>query len=321
MTPRLRGYGHGSRTPAGFIRFQCDDEADVGFVRHLWHTARERPGLPGAFSAVGIDPARGIIRAPQQAGDGSAGACSTGCSPRSFSCDPSMFIPAAEASGIHRSTRELDWVSTIWQSSRRIREVLSSLRPTFRISSVADLSAEFLLENGISACIWDVDGTLTPCRADHPPEDVEIAFRRLAKDPRLRHVIVSNCGEARFRDLGSIFPSVPVVRIYHSGERVVRRRLHRGEEWASDAQSDSLPLRPLRKPDPAVVRAALDELGGAGLAEVVLVGDQCLTDVAAANLGGIRSIKVETMDRRSFPLPVRLLQCLDRALDRLLSGA
>jgi predicted HAD superfamily phosphohydrolase YqeG len=50
---------------------------------------------------------------------------------------------------------------------------------------------------------------------------------------------------------------------------------------------------------------------------VALVGDQYLTDVATANLAGIRSIKVPTLGRASFPPSVRLLQRVDEWLYRL----
>jgi predicted HAD superfamily phosphohydrolase YqeG len=50
------------------------------------------------------------------------------------------------------------------------------------------------------------------------------------------------------------------------------------------------------------------------------VGDQYLTDIAGANLAGIRSIKVPTIGRRSFPLPVRFLQWSEELLFRTVSS-
>ena len=52
---------------------------------------------------------------------------------------------------------------------------------------------------------------------------------------------------------------------------------------------------------------------------VVMVGDQYTTDIAGANLAGIRSIKVATIARHSFPFPVRLLQTMEDMLVRALA--
>lgn len=46
----------------------------------------------------------------------------------------------------------------------------------------------------------------------------------------------------------------------------------------------------LQKPDPAMLRCALDALGCADASEAVMLGDSLTTDVAAARAAGIRSI-------------------------------
>jgi predicted HAD superfamily phosphohydrolase YqeG len=49
-----------------------------------------------------------------------------------------------------------------------------------------------------------------------------------------------------------------------------------------------------------------------------MVGDQYFTDIAGANLAGIRSIKVPTVGRAQFPFVVRWFQRLETALSVIL---
>ena len=79
-------------------------------------------------------------------------------------------------------------------------------------------------------------------------------------------------------------------------------------------------LRPLRKPDPRLIGFALEALEIEDRWSVAMVGDQYLTDIAAANLAGIRSIKVPTLGWDTSPLAVRVLQRLDSALS-VITGA
>ena len=55
--------------------------------------------------------------------------------------------------------------------------------------------------------------------------------------------------------------------------------------------------------------------------EAVMIGDQYLTDVAGANLGGVRSIKVPTLAGETFRPAVRFSQALERGLYAVLHGA
>jgi predicted HAD superfamily phosphohydrolase YqeG len=75
--------------------------------------------------------------------------------------------------------------------------------------------------------------------------------------------------------------------------------------------------RALRKPNEALLRLALCELGCAAPHEALVVGDQYLTDIAPANLLGVRTVKVTTVERRSFPLVVRALQRAEEMLYQL----
>jgi predicted HAD superfamily phosphohydrolase YqeG len=77
----------------------------------------------------------------------------------------------------------------------------------------------------------------------------------------------------------------------------------------------------VRKPDAALIDAAIDELQAAPRSAVFMVGDQYFTDIAGANLAGIASVKVRTVHPESFPIAVRCLQQVERALFRVLTLA
>jgi predicted HAD superfamily phosphohydrolase YqeG len=50
------------------------------------------------------------------------------------------------------------------------------------------------------------------------------------------------------------------------------------------------------------------------------VGDQYFTDVAGANLAGVRSIKLPTLAKETFRIPVRISHALERAVYAILYG-
>ncbi|MCG8469296.1 MAG: HAD hydrolase-like protein [Gemmatimonadetes bacterium] len=216
------------------------------------------------------------------------------------------------------------WLQTTRTVLPHLAKLVREMRPTAHLSSVVELDAESLIEKGVRAVLWDVDGTLMSHHASALPRPLETAVRALLADSRFRHAIVSNCQEPRLEQLGEIFPDVPVLLGYRS-EEGARFRVRRGREdtWregAADAWSPATPGLPIRKPSAALLRAAMAELGVEDTGEVLMVGDQYLTDIASANLAGVRSIKVPTLERASFPIPVRVAQALENVLYRLRHG-
>ncbi len=222
-------------------------------------------------------------------------------------------------------------MSATWrQTTRRILPRLASLsreiRPTFHLESAADIFEADLRGLGIEALLWDVDGTLMAHHANRIDPRIAEPVGRLLDAPGLRHAIVSNCQENRFAELGHMIPTVPVLLGYET--RVgpaFRVRLGPDETWrgpgADRAQDVPGELRPIRKPSQRLVLAALDELGFGDRPEAALmVGDQYFTDIASANLAGVRSVKVPTLDRASFPTPVRVAQRLEAIFFRLAYG-
>ncbi|WP_419163042.1 HAD hydrolase-like protein [Candidatus Palauibacter sp.] len=214
------------------------------------------------------------------------------------------------------------WVQTSRRLLPRLARLTREIRPTFHLGSVSELSPGDLQELGVEAVLWDVDGTLMAHHADRVDPALTSAFEALLAAPGLRHAIVSNCQEERFAELGRIFPGMPVVLGYET-EAGAAFRVRRGavEEWRGPGASGRRALRPIRKPSLRLVRAALDVLDFADRPEAALmVGDQYFTDIASASLAGIRSVKVTTLHRASFPSPVRVSQRLEGLLYRLKYG-
>jgi hypothetical protein len=136
----------------------------------------------------------------------------------------------------------------------------------------------------------------------------------------VRHTILSNCGEERLVELGQLFPHIPVVKVYETESGTVCRTLVKGrEEWLGDAGPLDPPRQrqPIKKPSAKLVECAMRVIGQEDRSGVVMVGDQYFTDIAGANLAGIRSIKVETFDPRSFPFAVRSFQRFESLFYRL----
>jgi HAD superfamily phosphatase (TIGR01668 family) len=207
-----------------------------------------------------------------------------------------------------------DWPATLRQSLPKLPRLLRALRPTWSLSSLFELNPDFLSRHGLRGLIWDVDGTLTWHHAAALDPAVAEAFHRLTTAADVRHVIASNCGELRLIQLGAMFPRIPVLKVYVGPAGTVARRvLGHADHWTGVREG---PLVGLRKPDERIAHAALHELQ-LGPSEVAVVGDQHMTDIALANLAGLRSIKVPTIGRESFPAPVRLFQVAEQWLVRL----
>ena len=212
--------------------------------------------------------------------------------------------------------------TTFFQVWPRLISLIGRMRPTWQVRSLAEVTPAFLRAQDVRGLIWDVDGTLTgDGRRDLLPE-AAAPFQALLADPDVRHVVLSNASEERFRQLGEMFPEIPLLRGYVHGNATFFRTLHRGVEsgtadqlakWLADG------AYVLRKPSAELIGYAVRELGCAK-EHVVMVGDQYLTDVAGANLGGIRSIKLPTQAPETFRRTVRLGQIVESVLFALVHG-
>jgi len=206
--------------------------------------------------------------------------------------------------------------STFFQVVPKLAAVIRRMRPTWHLPSLSAVDAEFLRTNGIRGLIWDVDGTLTGDRRPALEPEAAPAFRALMGFDWLKHVVLSNSSEERFRELGAIFPELTILRAYEVDGSVVYRKRRGAGDSMSDAEVQALLERGgrmIRKPSRALVEYALRELAlGAG--EAAMIGDQYMTDVAGANFGGVRSIKLPTIAPETFRLSVKLSQRLEKLI-------
>ncbi len=214
-----------------------------------------------------------------------------------------------------------DWVLTLRQTLPRVGTVLRNLRPTLHLPDLRAIDGALLAEHGIRGIIWDIDGTVMPNHAGTVHPEFAAAFDALLSHPQLRHVILSNSGERRFAELGTIFPAIPILRAYKTKDGPRFRRLLDGVDHWSGAEGEVSGAQVLKKPEAVLIELALRELGLDDPQSVLMVGDQYFTDIAGANLGGVRSAKVDTLARETFTLPIRLFQRTEAILYRMLHGA
>jgi len=212
--------------------------------------------------------------------------------------------------------------STFVQVLPRLPSLVRRMRPTWHLASLDAVNADFVRANDVRGLIWDVDGTLTGDRQTALLPVVERPLAALLAQPGLRHVVLSNAGEHRYRELGTMFPQVPILRAYTLGAEVLYRRLlGTADTWTEQDLAARLAqgARVIRKPSAVLVDYAVRELG-VEKAHVAMIGDQYLTDVAGASLAGVRSVKLPTLAPESFRLSVRVSQRLERIVYAVVHG-
>jgi len=217
----------------------------------------------------------------------------------------------------HLADSNFAWIDTARQALPQAIRLLGQLRPSIHVADLRAIDSDFLERHGTRAILWDVDGTLMGHHGHAVDPIFREAFDRLLARPGLKHALLSNCGEARFLELGRLFPELPVLRAYATPAGLVRRRLLRGEDRWSDPDPATLRSsirRKIAKPSVALFDCALEELGMADRSKLLMVGDQYFTDIAGANLAGVPSVKVATHRRDSFPLPLRTFQRVEQLL-------
>jgi predicted HAD superfamily phosphohydrolase YqeG len=200
-----------------------------------------------------------------------------------------------------------------------VLEIVKDLRPTFRMRDVGSVNPEFLMAWGIELVIWDIDGTLMNYHDTEIASEFRDKVRRLFEKGPGRHCILSNCDEVRYPELGKIFPEIPVLRGYHSPEGPILRVLEGARDSHSEAQVKEILKngKVLRKPSGKLIELAMNHAGVVGKQNVMMVGDQYLTDIASGNMGGVLTAKVPAFGRTSFPMKLRVSQRLEQALFHL----
>jgi predicted HAD superfamily phosphohydrolase YqeG len=194
------------------------------------------------------------------------------------------------------------------------------------LAHVRALDEKFLANHAVSAILWDVDGTLMPHHDRGVAPEIRAVLEVLGRS--VPQAVVSNCDDERLLELGALFAELPVFKGYRlETGTFALRRLHRSrDEWRVRDASDGHPLsspppraQAIRKPSAALVDHVIEWMG-ADRARAFMIGDQYFTDIAGANLAGIRSVKVETLAPASFPFAVRAFQVLESVVYRLLYG-
>jgi predicted HAD superfamily phosphohydrolase YqeG len=215
-----------------------------------------------------------------------------------------------------------DWIATVRQAGPRFLSLLAKLQPTFHLRDITALDRAFIAKHAVSAVLWDVDGTLMPHHHRLVAPGLEATLAELRG--HVPQAILSNCGDERFVELGGIFPDLPVLKGYLSEGRILLRRLERGRDlWKAGGSTIPRPagsITAVKKPSGELIGVALDELAVdvERRALALMVGDQHFTDIAGANLAGIRSAKVQTIAPRSFPVAIRCFQLFERAVYRVI---
>jgi predicted HAD superfamily phosphohydrolase YqeG len=218
------------------------------------------------------------------------------------------------------------WTATVLQAAPRLLELVRNLKPTTHVAVVTSLDETFLATHAVSAILWDVDGTLMPHHDRAVASEISAVLEVIGR--HVPQAILSNCDDERLVQLGGLFAALPVFKGYRlETGTVALRRLHEGrDEWSLRDASGAQPLPspppralPIRKPSAALVQHVIEWLG-ADRERAFMVGDQYFTDIAGANLAGIRSVKVDTLAPASFPLAVRAFQFMESVVYRLLYG-
>lgn len=139
--------------------------------------------------------------------------------------------------------------------------------PSLMVDTYRDVTPEMLREMGKKLLICDIDNTLVTYDDPHPTEELRAWFTRM-NDGGITVAFVSNNDEERVTLFNS---TVGYIAHYKSG-----------------------------KPGAKKILATI-ETAGVTKAETVLLGDQLLTDAAAANRAGIYSIIVPPIKDKTTP--------------------
>ena len=146
-----------------------------------------------------------------------------------------------------------------------------SLLPNVQAGAVTELTADYLLGQGIRLLMLDFDNTIVPYTTDIPTEDVARWLEKMgASDVRL--CVVSNSRKDR-------------VKIF--------------------CKNQGIPcITHANKPFSKGIRECLERFG-LPPEQCALVGDQIFTDTLGANCCGVRSILVKAIHNHNFWLKLR----------------
>lgn len=135
---------------------------------------------------------------------------------------------------------------------------MRAFTPTYIFDSVDDIKDDFFKEQGISCVLTDIDNTLVPDNDPYPDERAEAFINRLNAEG-LKICLISN---NTFERVESFNEKFCLKAVYRAGKPFCKK-----------------------------INKAIRELD-VDKSEILLIGDQLLTDILAGNRCGIRTALV-----------------------------
>jgi HAD superfamily phosphatase (TIGR01668 family) len=163
---------------------------------------------------------------------------------------------------------------------------LTPPRPTFIVKNVEALTPDFMHANDIKLSVFDVDGAIGEYHSSEKPPMVTRMMNDL-RDSGILLAINSNAYGHRVDQLEDMYDEVTDGNVITPASLAPK-----GED-----------PRKFRKPNPAML-AETGERFGVDPTKILMVGDQLLKDIWAANRAGAKSLLVPRRGRGDF-LPVR----------------
>ena len=157
-----------------------------------------------------------------------------------------------------------------------------NFRPDIYVSSFRKITPELLVSLGVKALLTDLDDTLVPHGCMAVPDEVR-SWTKSLSDVGIKICIVSNNSEQRVR---------PVA-----------------EELNAEYESDA------HKPSAAFIDDACGKLG-VEKNEIILMGDQLFTDIAAAKNAKIRCILVDPVGGAKTTVWIRLKRIAEKVIKK-----
>ena len=157
--------------------------------------------------------------------------------------------------------------------------------PDFCCASITDISVKWLKSHAVKTIILDVDNTLLPWDSNVPTAE-NVEWIKSLKNAGFRLILLSNNGGKR---LEAICQTVDLPAI----------------SWAA-------------KPLSLGFRLALHRLQLKKREEVLVIGDQIITDVLGAKQFGLKVLLVESLSQKEF-IVTRLTRKIERAVIKKLT--
>jgi predicted HAD superfamily phosphohydrolase YqeG len=209
-----------------------------------------------------------------------------------------------------------------------------NITPDFRVKAFGEITPPMLQD--ITTLVLDVDGVLTGYR------ETDVRFPNTVKQlsQKFKTYIVSNSGEDRYRQLGTImeFFNIPILTMYQSADgsiNIYRALQHGWDVIWTEKGIEKIPIKnkinaydrkkhygdvpeelaerypgvkfkKVKKPNTALADY-VKILTGARGGEIVYIGDRLSTEISMAGQTGSRKILVDELKgKREEPLSIRL---------------